>query len=201
MGRSVSCGVTVGTRHFNAQVELETDEIIVRGPEGFRLKFDKIRPSVKVAKGVLKAEDQKREVAFELGLKEAALWLEKIRHPPSRLDKLGIKSKTRVGLVGDLPKDLADEIAATGAVLVQGGKVDFVLFEAKTRRDLDQLDTLREWIAPDAGIWVLRRKGSETIHERDIHAAAKVHKLVAVKVARMSEHHGADKLAIPRRDR
>src|SRR5580658_6951784 len=106
MGRTANCAVRVGTRKFKAQVELETDEIIVRGPEGFRLKFAEIQGSLEVVGASLHATDKKRSAAFELGVKEAALWAEKVRHPPSRIDKLGIKQSSRLAIIGELPPDL-----------------------------------------------------------------------------------------------
>ncbi len=201
MGQTVNCEVRVGTRSFKAQVELETDEIIVRGKEGFRLKFAEIHETAEVQKGVLRAGDRKRSVELELGSKEASLWLGKIKNPPSRVDKLGIKAKTRVALIGDLPEDLVEEVARVKATVVQGGLVAHVLFAVERPRDLGQLDVLKEWIAPAGAIWVIREKGSQTVREQDVRAAAKVHKLVAIKVARLSDRYTADKLVIPRKDR
>src|SRR5580658_5414502 len=135
MGRTANCAVRVGTRSFKAQVELETDEIIVRGTEGFRLKFADIQESAAVKAGKLLVGDRKRAVELELGPKEAALWIAKIKHPPTRIDKLGIKQSSRVALVGDLPADLCEEIVQAGATMVQGGAVTLVMLGVKTLRD------------------------------------------------------------------
>jgi hypothetical protein len=201
MGRTATCEVKVGSRLFKAPVELETDEIIVRGKEGFRLKFAEIHESAEIEGGVLRVGDRKRTAELQLGAKEAGLWLEKIKNPPSRVDKLGIKAKTRVALIGELPEDLVEEVARVKATVVRGGLVACVLFAVQRPRDLGQLDVLKEWIAPAGAVWVIREKGSETIREQDVRAAAKEHKLVAVKVARISDRYTADKLVIPRKDR
>jgi hypothetical protein len=208
MGREASCEVHVTTsrgtsdpveRRFKAQVELASDEIIVRGKEGFRLKFKELS-AIGAKGGVLSLVDEKRKVELHLG-KDTLLWAERARSPPGRLDKLGIKSKVRVALLGPLPRDLREEIASSGAVEVRGGAVDLVLLTPEARRDLAQLETLKEWIAPSGAVWVIRERGSEAVTERDMRAAAREAGLVAIKVAKLSETHTADKLVIPRRDR
>ena len=201
MGRTATCAVRVGTRSFNAQVELETDEIIVRGTEGFRLKFSEIQATAALKAGKLLVGDKKRSAELDLGTKEAQLWLHKIKSPPSRIDKLGIKQSSRLALVGEIPADLREEIEREGATIVQGGTVSLVMLGAESRRELGQLDVLREWISPAGGIWIIREKGSARITEKDVHAAAKAAKLVAIKVARISDRYTADKLVIPRKDR
>jgi hypothetical protein len=212
MGLEASCEIRVvmsnaraardvaAWRKFKAKCELSGEEIIVRGPEGFRLKLAELL-TLEAHSGILAVADSKRQVELVLGKTVAEKWAEKARAPRGRLDKLGIKAKTRVAMIGPVPRDLRDEIMACGAVVVRGGAVDLVLLAAEEPRDLEQLDTLKEWIAPDGGIWIIRRKGSDDLTERQMREAAKNAKLVAIKVAKLSEEHTSDKLVIPRRDR
>lgn len=199
MGREISCEVRVGERSFHAKVELEDEEITVRGPEGFRLRFEELT-QLEVSGGVLSLANQKRAVQLVLG-KEAVEWAEKARSPRGRLDKLGIRAGLRVVLMGPLPRDLRDEVERSGAVIVRGGLVQLVLFAAEDSHNLGQLDILRELIAANGAIWVIREKGSESLSERAVRAAAKTNKLVAIKVVKLSERHIADKLVIPSSDR
>jgi hypothetical protein len=201
MGRTATCAVRVGTRSFKAQVDLETDEIIVRGTEGFRLKFSEIHETAAIKAGKLLVGDKKRSAELDLGTKEAQVWLHKVKSPPSRVDKLGIKQSSRLALVGEIPADLREEIEREGATIVQGGTVSLVMLGAESRRELGQLDVLREWISPAGGIWIIREKDNARLTEKDVHAAAKAAKLVAIKVARLSDRYTADKLVIPRKDR
>jgi hypothetical protein len=200
MSNARSSRETGAWRKFKAKCELSGEEIIVRGPEGFRLKLAELL-TLEANSGVLLLADGRRQVELVLGKAAAEKWAEKARAPRGRLEKLGIKAKTRVAMVGPVPKDLREEIEASGAVLVRGGAVDLVLLATEEKRDLDQLDILKEWIAPDGGIWVIRRRGSDDVTERQMREAAKSAKLVAIKVAKLSEEHTSDKLVIPRRDR
>ena len=53
-------------------------------------------------------------LALKLGA-AAPKWAEKILHPPSRLDKLGVKAGMRVSLVGVKDENLGSEIAERSA--------------------------------------------------------------------------------------
>jgi hypothetical protein len=212
MGLEASCEIRVvmsnarsardasAWRKFKAKCELSGEEIIVRGPEGFRLKLAELL-TLEANSGVLLVADGKRQVELVLGKTVAEKWAEKARAPRGRLEKLGIKAKTRVAMIGPVPRDLREEIEVSGAVVVRGGAVDLILLATEEQRDLDQLDTLKEWIAPNGGIWVIRRRGSDDVTERMMRDAAKRAKLVAIKVVKLSEEHTSDKLVIPSRDR
>jgi hypothetical protein len=208
MGLEATCEVRVAinqstsasaVRKFKAKVELDSEEIIVRGPEGFRLKF-KEQASIEAHHGVLSLADGRRRVELVLG-KPAERWAEKAKAPPGRLDKLGIKARTRVALIGPVPRDLREELEAGAAVIVRGGSVDMVLLAVEEPRDLGQLVNLKEWIAPDGAIWIIRQRGSDDVTERQMREGASKAGLVAIKVAKLSEKHTSDKFVIPRRDR
>jgi len=210
MGLEASCEIRVALRNgrsesaawrkFKAKCELSGEEIIVRGPEGFRLKLAEL-VTLQAHQGVLEVADGKRQVELVLGKATADKWAEKARTPRGRLEKLGIRARTRVAMIGPLPRDLKEEVEASGAVVVRGGAVDFVLLAAEKPRDLDQLDSLKEWIAPDGAVWIVRRRGSDDLTERQMREAASKARLVAIKVAKLSEEHTSDKFVIPRHER
>ena len=113
---------------------------------------------VTAADGVLKLEFPGGPAELELG-KAAEKWAEKILHPPSRADKLGVKPGVVVRLVGEFETDFLDELQARGAQIVEGrAKAGLVFLEARKTADLAKIAKLVSGIVPDGGIWVVIRR-------------------------------------------
>jgi len=199
MGDELACEVRKGRRRFTAKVLLETDEVIVRGPDGFRLPFTAIT-AADVVGGALSLRTAEGPIALALG-DRAERWQEKIRAPKGLLDKLGAKPALRVQLVGKLPSAFRAELAERGVNLVRGARCDLIFLAVESRLSLEQLPQLKGRLAPNGALWVVRPKGSDAITEREVFAAGKAAGLVATKVVRFSETHTADKFVIPLRDR
>ncbi len=137
---------------------------------------------------------------LELG-SQAAAWAERIRNPPSLLDKLGVKEGHRVSVIGLDDPALVVDLEARGAEVTTGRTLrgsDLILFRADSIRDLRRLERLKGSLVRDGGIWVVSPKGDRSIRDVDVIAAAKEAGLVDVKVARWSDTHTAAKLVIPR---
>ena len=97
MGQEIKCKVEFGNESSEGKALLETSEVLFRG--GFRLKipFQTIT-GLEAAAGKLKIQFTEGSATFHLG-PAAEKWAAKIRNPPSRLDKLGVKPGTRVRLI------------------------------------------------------------------------------------------------------
>ena len=136
--------------------------------------------------------------SFELGA-SAVKWADKIRNPPSRIDKLNIHAGQRVLFVGVRDQTLREEIETCGATVLARGTdpVDAIFVAANERGDLERLVTVQKFLKRDGAIWVIRPKGSQQISESDVMKAGKAAGLVDVKVARFSETHTAEKFVIP----
>ena len=136
--------------------------------------------------------------AFELG-DVAVKWADKIRNPPSRIDKLNIHAGQRILFVGVRDETLREEIETCGATVTARGTepVDAIFVAANERGDLERLVTVQKFLKRDGAIWVIRPKGSTQISESDVMKAGKAAGLVDVKVARFSETHTAEKFVIP----
>jgi hypothetical protein len=199
MGDELACEVRKGRRRFTAKVLLETDEVIVRGPEGFHLPFTAVT-AAEIVDGSLSLHTAEGSIAFALG-ERAARWQEKIRAPKGLLEKLGVKPALRVQLVGKLPSAFRADLAKRGANLVRGARCDLIFLAAEDRLSLEQLPQLKGRLAPNGALWVVRPKGSEAITEKEVFAAGKAAGLVDIKVVRFSETHTADKFVIPLKDR
>lgn len=210
MGREALCTGRLGAKKSTGKALLETDELIFRGDFRVVVPF-KAMTRVSAGKAGLTVVWPEGTLVLALG-EEAAKWAERIRHPPSRLDKLGVKADSTVALVGDHASDelraFAAEVAARGARIApddgagarataRAPSIDILFLAAESRADLDHLAALKRRIQPAGAIWVLRPKGSAAITERDVLAAGKAAGLVDVKVAAFSPTRSAAKLVIP----
>ena len=140
---------------------------------------------------------------FEIG-PSAARWADRITHPPSRIDKLGVKDGMTALMAGVRHPDLADEIKDRDARVVRSapdGGVDVVFYGVSGREMLDRIRELKGLMKPDGALWVIRPKGSPAVSESEVMSAGKKAGLVDVKVVSFSETHTAEKFVIPRRDR
>jgi hypothetical protein len=121
-----------------------------------------------------------------------------------RIDKLGVKPRARVSVLGVADPALLSELADRGAdVVVNRRRVgsDLVLCGVEDRRALARLPTHRRFIASDGAVWVVWPRRSKEINENDIRDAALAAGLVDVKVVAFSPTHSALKLVIRLRDR
>jgi hypothetical protein len=198
MGAEAPCSVTFGRTKAEGRALLETDELIFRG-DGlqFAIPYNTIS-RIEARDGLLRVTWTDGSAAFELG-DAAVKWADKIRNPPSRIDKLNIRSGQLVLFVGVRDETLREEIETCGAkVLARGTEpVDAIFVAANERGDLERLVTVQKFLKRDGAIWVIRPKGSPQISEGDVMKAGKAAGLVDVKVARFSNTHTAEKFVIP----
>lgn len=198
MGAEAKCTLTFGRTRATGKALLETDALIFRGGD--------VRISVPY-KTVSRVEaiDGSLRVTFPDGTASLALgtvapkWAEKIRNPPTRTDKLGIKSGQRVRFVGVKDAELRRELEGRGAAVStrMTSEIDVIFYATNDRAALDRMGTLQESLKQDGAIWVIRPKGHPDISEADVMRAAKAAGLVDVKVVRFSETHTAEKFVIP----
>ncbi len=197
MGNEALCRVEIGGEAADAKALLETEELIVRGAVRAKIPFREAK-DVAAEDGVLRLRWNDREVRVHVG-RDAAKWAEKIRNPKSVIDKLGVKPRQRVSVIGSVEEAFLADLVKHGVDLArrQRRDSDIIFFAANARDDLARLDELRRALAPAGAIWVLRPKGGGAITESDVMAAGKAAGLVDVKVVRFSDTHTAEKLVIP----
>ena len=198
MGAEARCTAAFGGRKEAGKALLETDELIFRG-DSLRLSIPyKSISRVDASEGVLHVTWPGGDAAFELGA-AARKWADKIRNPPTRIDKLGIKTGQKVLFVGLRDRTLREEIETCGATVLARGAVgvDAIFIAVNERDDLDRLVRVLKFLKRDGAIWVIRPKGSPAISEGDVRKAGRNAGLVDTKVARFSETHTAEKFVIP----
>lgn len=199
MGREAVCVARVEARERRVKAHLGSTSLDVSGETRFTLPFTQIRKAV-AEDGWLTLTTARGEVALELG-KAAPAWAEAIRHPKSRIDKLGIKAGMRVYAFGLPDETFAAELAQRlGAAPEKAarGRFDAILRGLETPRDLSALTKLRQRLAPDGALWLVYRKGKDApLPERAVREALLEAELVDVKVVAFSDSHTAVKAVIP----
>ena len=113
MGYEAACTLRLGRQTSNGKAVLEQNDLIFRGPTRLAIPLKEIASAV-ARDGALTVRFGKKTAVFEIG-SAAARWADRITDPPSRLDKLGVKSGMRIVLTGTAHADLIEEIKGRGA--------------------------------------------------------------------------------------
>lgn len=93
MGLEAQCEARMGRQTSAGKALLEEKDLIFRGD--FRLKIPlALLRRIEARAGALHLEWPDGKVVLALG-DQAARWADKIQHPPSLLDKLGVKAEFR----------------------------------------------------------------------------------------------------------
>jgi hypothetical protein len=189
-----------GARHMGRAL-LETDELIFRGADGYRVKLPlRSLRNPRAAGGDLLIDAPSGALAIELGEK-AELWAQRIRSPKGLLDKLDLKPTHTVAIIGGSDTAFVKRLemrvqSVTPGKTAKGTNVVFLWADAPAA--LKKLVSIAKSIARDGAVWVIHPKGAASkVKDTDIFAAGKKAGLTATKVARFSETHTAEKLVIP----
>jgi hypothetical protein len=198
MGNEAKCTVSWGGQESAGRALLETSEILFRG--GFRLKipFATIK-SAKTMDGELRLRTADGLAVFHLGA-AAEKWRDKILHPKSRIEKLGVKPGTKVSLLGGFQPEFLREIGELTKSL-SADKVatdsECIFFAADSKEDLAVLPKIAKAMQGAAALWIVYPKGQKHITENDVLAAGRKCGLKDVKVVGFSATHTALKFVIP----
>jgi len=172
----------------------ETDHLLFRGGDRLKIPFRDLT-GVAAAGGVLRLNWGDERAELELGA-AAEKWATKILHPPSRLDKLGVKAGAVVRLEGAFDAEFSRELKAAGAKAA--GKLADLIFLAATRpADLARIPGLSRKLQPAGGLWVIYPKGVEAIREIDVIEAGRAAGLKDTKVISFSSTHTGLRFTIP----
>ena len=201
MGNEANCTVKFGKQKGRGKALLETSELVFRSEDAaLRLKivFSTIK-SAKAVDGELRLETPDGLAVFALGA-NAEKWCEKILHPKSRIEKLGVKSNGTVGLLGNFDAAFLGELHAATKNVSNGkfaGTPESVFFAAESSQELTQVPKLAKSLSGAAGLWIVYPKGQTRITENNVIAAGRKAGLKDVKVVGFSPTHTALKFVIP----
>ncbi len=199
MGSEAHVTVRFNGKAASGKARLETDVLHFRGAD-VRLAIPfKAMSNVAARGGTLSVRFPGGTASFDLGT-AASKWAEKIQHPPSRLEKIGVKPGWRVSALGVNDEAFLAELERAVAMLSIGRVVkasDAIFFGVTKEAELARLEKLKASLVPDGAIWIIRPKGRPEISERATMAAGKSAGLVDVKVVGFSATHTAEKFVIP----
>jgi hypothetical protein len=198
VGNEASCEVRFGKQQSGGKVLLETSEILFRGEFRLKIPFSTIK-SAKAVDGELRLQTAEGIAVFHLGA-AAEKWCDKILHPKTRIEKLGVKPGAKVSLLGDFAPDFLDELGKL-AKSVSKSKVapdsEWIFFAADSKEDLGALPKISKSIKGTAALWIVYPKGQKHITENDVLAAGRKSGLKDVKVVGFSSTHTALKFVVP----
>jgi len=187
------------------KLHLDGKELTLRDELKLSIPLKEVR-DVATKDGQLTIKWADDKIVLRVGDKAAQL-ADKILHPPSLLDKLGIKRGHVVSIIGfDDQAFLRDIRKRTESVVVGSIQLqsDVVIFRPATKADLKRLKTLQKSLQRDGGIWILRTKGSTKpgdATEMDVINTARDSGLVDVKISAFSDELTAMKVVIPKAKR
>jgi hypothetical protein len=181
-------------RTLAGKAYLEGDHILFRGEERLKIAVKHLQ-SVTAQGGILHLDFPGGPASLELGA-AAEKWAQKILHPPSRADKLGIKPGLTVRLAGQFDRGFLGELRDVQTVTGKA-KVDLIFFAAPGREALAEIPKLAEALKPAGALWVVYPKGVPLIREIEVIAAGRAAGLKDTKVASYSSTHTALRFVIP----
>jgi hypothetical protein len=200
MGSEAECTARFKGKSGTGKARLETDVLQFRSDD-LRLSIPfKSMSKVSARDGTLTITSKDGTASLDLGA-DASKWEDKIKNPPSRLQKLGARPEWRASAVGIDDQAFLEELEGAVAFLSIGRVVkpsDAIFYGVTKAAQLARLATLKRSLVPAGAIWVVRPKGRPEISEQAVMAAGKAAGLVDVKVVSFSATHTAEKFVIPR---
>src|SRR2546422_8949324 len=137
MGKELNCSVRFGKQQSEGKALLETSEILFRGEFRLKIPFSTIT-SAKAVDGELRLQTADGLAIFRLGV-PAEKWCDKILHPKSRIEKLGVKPGAKVALLGEFEAEFLRELGSLTRTVSKGKAAsdsDWIFFAAVSKEDL-----------------------------------------------------------------
>lgn len=203
MGNQANCALKVDGKRYEGKALLETSELIFRGPEHrLKIAFGDIR-EVASKDGELRVRTKSGLTIFEIG-DAAEKWREKILHPKSRIEKLGVKPGMLVAVLGNADAGFAQELSERNAEIARssgdrGVELTFLFVEEKS--GLTEFGKVARKLKDTAGLWVVYPKGRKEITEANVIDAGRTAGLKDVKVVGFSATQTALKFVLPVKER
>lgn len=199
MGNEATCKVKFGKQESEGKALLETSEVLFRGDFRLKIPFSSIK-SAKTVDGELRLQTVEGVASFHLGAATSGKWLEKILHPKSRIEKLGVNAGAKVSLIGEFEAEFlrdVNDLAKSVAKGKAGSDSEHIFFAADSKEDFSALSRIAKAMSGAAALWIVYPKGQKHITENDVLAAGRKVGLKDVKVVGFSATHTALKFVIP----
>src|SRR6202012_4400019 len=178
MGQERETTLRISKRRIEGEALLETAEIIFRPVDGskrIKFAFADIIKSVKAIDGELRFHTEEGPAVLELG-PAAEKWAERILHPKSRAEKLGVKIGMQVATIGAFEADFQQELRVitkdvSEGKIAAGAELIFVALE--TAKDLAGVAKIAKAVKGATGLWLVYPKGRKEITENNVIGAGR----------------------------
>src|SRR5205814_666904 len=140
MGLEATCPARMGRQRTTGKARLEEADLVFRGEYSFKVKVKDLS-RVEARAGALHLEWPDGKAVLDLG-DQAARWADKIRNPPSLLDKLGVKPEAGISVIGTFDRAFLDGVASRTRDVTLGRArpgSDLVFVAMSDRKDLPRL--------------------------------------------------------------
>ena len=147
MGNEANCKVRFGKQESEGKALLETSEILFRGEFRLKIPFATIK-SVKATGGELRVQTAEGLAVFHLG-PAAEKWRDKILHPKSRIEKLGVKPGAKVSLLGQFDPEFLRELGSFTKSVSKGNASpdsEWIFVAADAKDDLALLSKISKFM-------------------------------------------------------
>ncbi len=152
---------------------------------------------MKAVKGELRVRFAEGEAIFELGA-AAEKWADKIQHPKSVIEKIGVKPGGKAVVLGVKDADFLMQLQARADCSDKIGRAcELIFFGAESAAELNRVPALAKALAPAGALWIVYPKGRKEITEVGVLMAGRAAGLKDVKVVGFSTTHTALKFVIP----
>jgi hypothetical protein len=198
MGNELKCTVRFGKEVSEGKALLETNEVLFRGEFRLKIPFSSIK-SAKAVDGELHLQTANGLAIFEIG-PAAEKWREKILHPKTRVEKIGLKPSAKISLIGNFDAGFLSELKTLGAAVTKGkvaADSDTIFFAADSLKELSSVARIAKSLKGAGALWIVYPKGQKCITENDVIAAGRKAGLKDVKVVGFSATHTALKFVLP----
>src|SRR5579859_3687146 len=199
MGNEATCIVRSGGKKVAGKALLETSELIFRSDVlKLRLTLALVK-NVKASDGVLSLKTPDGTFAFELGA-NAEKWANKILHPKSRLEKLGVGKDTKVAVIGAFDAEFESELGKAAPVVSRGviaKDTSCIFLSAETTKELERTRNIAKVMRGATALWIVYPKGSKDITESEVIGVGRRAGLKDVRVVGFSSTHTALKFVLP----
>ncbi len=202
MGNEANCSMTIGKQKSAGKALLETSEILFRpagGSPRVKIPFNQIK-SAKSTDGNLHLETPDGKISFDLG-PAAAKWCDKILHPKTRAEKLGVKSGVSISVLGNFDAEFLEELRQTTSTISQNKlslASELIFLSASSKAELTSgLVKTTKTLKGATALWIVYPKGQKQITENDVLTAGRKAGLKDIKVVGFSPTHTALKFVIP----
>jgi hypothetical protein len=199
MGNEAKCVARIDGKRVEGKALLEASELIFRGAECcVKIRFDEVR-RVTASDGELRIKTKDGAFVFRVGA-AAEKWQEKILHPKTRIEKLGVQAGMRVALLGDVETGFARELRTNQAEISgegEAGQAELVFLAVEKGSALGAVAGIAKRMKGAAALWVVYPKGKKEITESEVLGAGRKAGLKDVKVVGFSSTHTTLKFVIP----